>query len=177
MNKLKDAAMNKTPSECTSPACKKAQSMDLKKFILSYLSKMKQKQDNYSLIAKDKSEKQILVNAVNDYYKMVNSKNAAYWKSPEGQAILENRRRADNSSKKTNVTIKNNTGQTIYIGTKGSRNQGTLIGVGQSVTWNCKTDAYLQTRLKKDTNTSYYETSNRKVYTANSKCGATKTLN
>lgn len=177
MKKFKDAALNKEISECISDACKKAESMDLKKYILIYLSKMKQKQDNYNLTAQNKSEKQILMNAVNDYYKMVNSKNAAYWKSPEGQAILENRRRADSNSKETNVTIKNNTGLTIYIGTKGSRNQGTLIGAGQSATWNCKTDAYLQTRLKKDTHTSYYETSNRKVYTANSKCGSTKVIN
>lgn len=177
MKKFKDAALNKEISECSSDACKKAQSMDLKKYILAYLSKMKQKQDNYSLTVQDKSEKQVLINAVNDYYKMVNSKNAAYWKSPEGQAILENRRRADASNKQTNVTIKNNTGRTIYIGTAGSRNPGIMIGKGSSATWNCKTDAYLQTRLKKDTNTFYYETSNRKVYTANSKCGATKVIN
>jgi len=29
MGKLKDAAINKTPSECTSAACKKAEGMDL----------------------------------------------------------------------------------------------------------------------------------------------------
>ncbi|WP_397447020.1 hypothetical protein [Polaribacter sp. R77954] len=80
MNKLKDAAMNKTPSECTSPACKKAEGMDLKKFVFEYLQSMKVKQDAYTLTTKDKVDIAILKGAVDGYYKHVNEKNDAYWK-------------------------------------------------------------------------------------------------
>lgn len=177
MKKLKDAALNKKISECTSAACKKAESMDLKKYVENYLTAMKKKQDRYTLTNKDKSDISTLKRAVDDYYKMVNTKNAAYWNSPEGQAILENRRRANGYSKKNEVRLTNKTGRTIYIAYKGSRNQGTLVGVGQSTSWNCSKDAYLQQKLKKDTNTYYYKTTSQKVYRANNKCGGKFIIN
>ncbi|GAA4238423.1 hypothetical protein GCM10022291_28840 [Postechiella marina] len=177
MGKLKAAAMNKVPAECTSPACKKAESMDLNKYVLDYLETMKAKQDAYALTTKDKADIAIIENAVNGYYDHVNKTNDAYWKSAEGQAILENRRRAEGYAAKNEVTLKNNMGRTIYIATKGSRNPGTELSSGASTNWNCETDAYFQTKNTKDTNTNYYETTSRKAYTANSNCGGTKVIN
>ncbi|WP_299013464.1 hypothetical protein [uncultured Polaribacter sp.] len=177
MKKLKDAAVNNAPSECTSPACKKAESMDLVAFVRKYLKQMEAKQNSYVLTAKDKADIAKINNAVNAYYGKVKSKNDAYWKSAEGQAIIENRRRANGYAKKNEVTLINKSGSTIYIASKGSRNAGTLIGVGQSVSWSCKRDAYLQTKLKKDTNTYYFKTTSRSVYKANTNCGGSKTIN
>ncbi|NRD20881.1 hypothetical protein HNV08_12565 [Winogradskyella eckloniae] len=177
MGKLKDAAINKAPAECASPACKKAESMDLNKYVLDYLETMKAKQDAYTLTAKDKADIALIENAVNGYYDHVNKTNDAYWKSAEGQAILENRRRAEGYAAKNEVTLKNNTGRTIYIATKGSRNQGTELSSGASTSWNCETDAYFQTKNTKNTSTNYYETTSRKAYTANSNCGGTKLIN
>ncbi|WP_298767445.1 hypothetical protein [uncultured Polaribacter sp.] len=177
MKKLKDAAINKAPSECTSPACKKAANMDLVAFVRKYLKQMEAKQNRYVLTTKDKADIAKIKNAVNAYYGKVKSKNDAYWKSPEGQAILENRRRANGYAKKNEVTLTNKTGRTIYIADKGSRNQGTLVGVGQSISWNCSRDAYLQQKLKKDTNTYYFRTTSKKVYRANNKCGGKFIIN
>lgn len=91
LNKVKNAAVNKPQSECTSPGCKKAEGIDLVKFVRAYLKDMESKQKSYALTAKDKADIQTLKKAVDGYYEYVKTKNDSYWKSAEGQAILKNR--------------------------------------------------------------------------------------
>lgn len=181
LKKVKDAATsgNSDPrySQPKGPEYDALMSQDVKQMIKDYLVKMKAKQDAYTLTATDKANLATIKNAGKDYDKMVKDKNDAYWRSPEGQAVLRNRRNAKGYASKNEVTIKNNTNNTIYIASSGSRNQGTEITPGQSVSWSCSRDAYFQNKLKKDTNTSYYETTSRKAYSANSNCGGTKTIN
>ncbi|WP_298777480.1 hypothetical protein [uncultured Polaribacter sp.] len=100
MSKLKDAALNKAPQECTSPACKKALKMDLKKHVRDYLLSMKSKQDAYTLTAKDKADIAKINNAVNGYYQMVDKKNEAYWNSEEGKAIKRNKENYNSAKQK-----------------------------------------------------------------------------
>ena len=177
MNKLKDAAVNKAPEECVSPACKKALNMDLKKYVRDYLLNMKAKQDSYTLTAKDKADIAKIEGAVDGYYKHVNKKNDAYWKSAEGQSILENRRRAEGYSSKNEVTLKNKTGRTIYIArSNSSNNKGTKLSNGATTSWPCKSNAYFQVE-NKTSNTYSYKSTSRKAYTGNSaNCGSTKTI-
>ncbi len=178
MKDLKSAALNTSqdPGLGSGPEYDKARATDIKKLLVDYLTEMNNKQSSYTLTAQDKKEIGILEGAVDGYYKEVNSKNDAYWASAEGQAILENRRRADGAAAETVVTLKNNSNSTIYVATSGSRNPGTSISAGGSASWNCKSDAYLQT-ITKTGNTSAYSTTNTKVYSANSKCGGTMSVN
>ena len=176
MKELKDAALEKEPSECSSPACIRAQQMNLNAFVREYLEEMKKKQDAYTLSSKDKSDIAKLEKSVDGYYKKVKDKNDAFWKSEEGQAIIENRRRADSAAASDNITIRNNTGNTIFISREGSQNKGLELSPGSSGTWNCKTDAYFQVQNKVGTTYSYKATS-RKAYSANGSCGGTFAIN
>ena len=65
--------------------------MDLVRFVRDYLNNMESKQQSYTLTAKDRTDIQTLKKAVDGYYDFVKTKNDAYWKSSEGQAILKNR--------------------------------------------------------------------------------------
>jgi len=102
MGKLKDAAINKTPSECTSAACKKAEGMDLKKFVREYLVQIKEKQDTYTLTAKDKADIAILQGAEKAYSDGVADYNNKYKRKPEYHRVLQNNINAQASKDRKN---------------------------------------------------------------------------
>lgn len=89
---LKEAALNQRPSgEGSSAEYKALMAKDPEKLVREYLKKMKSKQTSYVMTSQDHKNLDILTNGAKDYDAMVKSKNDAYWKSAEGQAILKNR--------------------------------------------------------------------------------------
>jgi len=90
--------------------------------------------------------------------------------------IKQNENNYQASKTKNSVTLRNNTGNTIYVGKSGSRNPGTKITSGGTASWNCDADGYLQT-ITKSGGSNAYSSTNRKVYSANSGCGDTVTIN
>ena len=95
LGKLKDAAVsgNKDPrySQPSGPEYNALMAQDVKQMIKDYLVKMKAKQNAYKMTAKDKADLATLKNAAKEYDEYVRQKNAAFWNSPEGQAVLRNR--------------------------------------------------------------------------------------
>jgi len=174
---LKDAALNERPSgEGSSPEYKELMAKDPEKLVRNYLKEMKAKQDAYAMTTQDKKNLEILYNGAKADDAYAKKKNDEYWASKEGQAILENRRRAEGASQADNVTLKNNSSSTIYIGSNGSNNRGTEIGPGRTAVWSCKRDGYIQT-VTKVSNTRSFKSTTSKVYTANSGCGDTININ
>ena len=174
---LKEAAVNTRPSgEGSSAEYATLMAKDPEKLVRDYLKKMKAKQDAYTMTAQDKKNLDILYNGAKADDAYAKKKNDAYWASPEGQAILENRRRANASDKASVVRLKNNSSSTIYVGTDGTNNKGTEIAPGATATWSCKQDGYIQAVTKVSNTYSYKSTENR-VYRANSGCGNTVNVN
>ena len=174
---LKEAAINQRPSgEGSSAEYATLMAKDPEKLVRDYLKKMKAKQDAYTMTAQDRKNLDVLYNGAKADDANAKKKNDAYWASAEGQAILENRRRAEGASRASNVTLKNNSNSTIFIGTNGSNNRGTEIGPGRTATWSCKRDGYIQT-VTKVSNTRSFKSTTTKVYTANSGCGNTISIN
>lgn len=76
----------------------------------------------------------------------------------QNEANYQSRQKADF------VTLRNTSGNTIYVARGGSKNRGTKISAGGSASWSCGQDAYIQVNGT---------TTNTKVYSANSGCGDT----
>lgn len=180
LGKLKDATINQgrtdTNVQPTGPEYDALMSQDVKQMVIDYLKKMDAKHSVYSLTAKDKTDLETIQNAAKDYDKMIRDKNDAFWKSPEGQAVLRNRRAGKAHSEDNKVTLKNTGSQTIYVGVSNSSNLGVKIPSGSSVQWSCSRSAYRQTKTVVG-NTSSYKSTSQKVYTANSGCGQTVNIN
>lgn len=167
--------------ESAGPDLKKAMSIDLKQMVKDYLKAMKSKQNSYTQSPKDKAEIAMIKKSVKDHHIKIKKYNDSVWRTPEYQKILENNRRAAGNAKTNRVTLKNNSGRTIYIATKGlgmgSDNRGTELQNGHSTSsWDCHKSAYLQTRTKNGGSNSF-KTTSVKVYSANSKCGGTVIIN
>lgn len=174
---LKEAALNERPSgEGTSAEYKELMAKDPEKLVRDYLKQMKAKQANYTATSQDKENLNILYNGAKADDANAKKKNDAYWASEEGQAVLRNRRLAEGSSKASNVTLRNTSSTTIFVGSNGSDNRGTEIGPGQSATWPCKQDGYIQ-KVTKVSNTRSFKSSNNRIYRANSGCGNTVSIN
>ncbi|WP_407556165.1 hypothetical protein [Winogradskyella sp. 4-2091] len=141
MGKLKDAAMNKAPAECTSPACKKAESMNLNRYVLDYLEEMKAKQDGYILTAKDKADIAKIENAEKSYSEGIADYNNKYKRKPEYQRVLQNNINAQASKDRknfirvegTDAKVDNckyyikNVGSTTYKYTNSSQKIGSIL--------------------------------------------------
>ena len=175
---LKDAALNQPgPADVASgPEYDMLMELDLEAYVKEYLLKMKKIRDSYILTSKDKADLKKLKDSRTNYNNYAKAKNDAYWASPEGQAILENRRRAAGASKQNDVTLRNNSSVVVYVGSNGSRNQGTRIDPGSTASWSCSQDAYIQSVSRSGSSTSYASTSS-KVYTGGSGCGSTININ
>ena len=156
---LKEAALNQTPSgEGSSAEYAELMAKDPEKLVRDYLKKMKAKQDAYTMTVQDRKNLDILYNGAKADDAYAKKKNDEYWASAEGQAILENRRRADASDKASVVRLKNNSNNTIYIGTNGTNNKGTEIAPGATSSWSCSQDAYIQQVTKVSSTYSYKST-------------------
>jgi hypothetical protein len=96
--------------------------------------------------------------------------------TPAHQRMLKHREDMKTMKSNNIVTLKNNTGRTFYVGRSGSRNKGTKIGSGDSTSWNCDTDAYMQT-VSQAGGSNVYTSTNSNVYRSNSGCGNTVNIN
>ena len=104
---LKEATLNQRPSgEGSSAEYADLMAKDPEKLVRDYLKKMKAKQASYTMTSQDRKNHDILINGAKEYDALVKSKNDAYWKSEEGQAILRNRRLANGASQANNVTLR-----------------------------------------------------------------------
>lgn len=174
---LKEAALNERPSgEGSSAEYKELMAKDPEKLVRDYLTKMKAKQAAYTMTSQDQANLNTLYSGAKADDANAKKKNDAYWASEEGQAVLRNRRLAEGSSKANNVTLRNTSSSTIFVGSNGSDNRGTEIGPGQSATWPCKQDGYIQ-QVTKVSNTRSFKSTNNRVYRANSGCGNTVSIN
>jgi len=109
------------------------------------------------------AEKKRIAKAMKDY---IHNDRTAYLQSEEYKRIMENNQRADAAASRSNVTIFNNTSQTIYI--SGSRAGGwTRISPNSSTSYSCDDDIYYN-----------YEGKGKgtKFYTAHSSCGGKVTI-
>ncbi len=175
---------------------KALQSQNLRKLITDYLVAMKAKQD--ARTAKEKqSDKNILKSRDAIVLKAKEAKAAekakrdAEWAdakryndsvkaTPEWQDLQrrkeQNERNYQGAKSKNTVTLRNNSGRAIYVGTSGSRNPGTKINAGSTASWSCSQDAYIQIITKSGGSNAYSSTS-QKVYSKNSGCGKTINVN
>lgn len=150
MSQLKDAAMNKPISECTSLECKKAESMDLGDLIRDYLKQMKSKQDAYTLTTQDKADIAKIEGGRTAHNEHVTSYNDQYKRKPEYHRVLQNNMNAQSSTDRKNLIrvegtdakvdnckyyIKNNSSTTFkYV--NASQKIGT-IPAGKTQEFNC----------------------------------------
>ncbi|WP_397363600.1 hypothetical protein [Olleya sp. R77988] len=175
---------------------KTLQSQNLDKMITDYLIAMKTKQDNRTATQKQ-SDNKILKAKEEEVVAKKESKNAektardAEWaeakryndsvRATPKHKDLERRKRLNESNyqgaKAQNiVTLRNNSRSDIYVSKSGSRNRGTKISAGSTASWDCDYDAHLQTVSKSGGSTSY-RGNGRRVYSKNSGCGNTISIN
>lgn len=168
------------------PEHKALQKQNLNKMITDYLVAMKAKQDNRTSAEKLKADKNYkkakdrAIQAEKDEWAEAKRYNDSVRATPEHQD-LERRKRQNEANyrsakAKNDVTLRNNSGSDIYVGTSGSYNRGTKIRAGGTAYWNCSQDAYIQIETVKG-NSYSYKASSRKIYTANSGCGKTINVN
>jgi hypothetical protein len=171
LNKVKA----KLGSTARTPAYKYISTLNIDKIFNDYVAAMKTKQAS-SLTTKDRADIAKIKytrEAGDEEIRMYNDSIKA---TPEYKRMLENRRRAESASLQNDVTLYNNTGRTIFVGTAGSRNRGTEISAGGTVKWSCDRDAYLQIITISGGSNAYSSTSTL-VYSKNSGCGSKVTVN
>lgn len=175
MRALKNAA-SKNPSY--GAAHKALQTQNLDKLITDYLIAMKAKQE-----ARSSNEKQsdnnikIAKSKGADDIKRYNDSVKATPKYKDLQRRIKQNEANYQAAQKANiVTLRNNSGSSIYIGKSGSVNRGTEIPAGRTGKWDCKYDAYIQ-RHTIEGGSNAYRSTKTKVYTANSRCGNTVNIN
>ena len=175
--KLKALKNNKN-SGGTSPALKALQSQNLNKLITDYLVAMKAKQDARSAkeLQGDRNIKAAKSKGAEDIKKYNDSIKATPEYQDLQRRIRQNRINSEGSDSKNVVTLRNNTGSTIYVGTSGSRNPGTKISSGSAARWNCSQDAYIQS-VTVSGGSRAFKSTNTKVYRANSGCGNSVNIN
>ncbi len=160
--------------EKQSPELKKAASLDLKKLVKDYLISMNEKQNNYKLSTKDKTDIAALKKSIIDHKAYIKRYNDSVWRTPEYQRILENNRRAKSAGKRNNVTLINKTGKKLLI-INSETNTSTMDLGNVSKTWMCSRNAYIGRKISNGSTITYKII--RKVYTANSKCGGKVIIN
>jgi hypothetical protein len=171
---------------------KALESQNLRKLITDYLVAMKAKQ-NARTAEQKQSDKNILkareaiVSKAKDEKAKEKAKRDAEWTeakryndsiraTPEHQD-LERRKRQNEanyqaSKAQNDVTLRNNSSKSVYVGTSHSSNRGTEVRAGSTASWNCSQDAYIQIETVRGSTYTYAASSN-KVYSANSGCGNT----
>lgn len=167
-------------------AHKALQKLNLNEMITDYLVAMKAKQDGRTSAEKlqvtknFKKGKAKTVQAKNDEWAEAKRYNDSVKATPKWQDLqrrkAQNERNYQGAKRKNKVTLRNNSGSTIYVGTSGSRNPGTKISAGGTALWECSRDAYLQ-KITKSGGSNAYSSTNRKIYSKNSGCGKTVTVN
>ncbi|EDM44462.1 hypothetical protein SCB49_05515 [unidentified eubacterium SCB49] len=175
---------------------KALQSQNLDKMITDYLVTMKTKQNGRTATQKQSDSriikaKEEAVIAKKEAAKEAKAARDAEWAeaqkhndSVKGTAKWQeqNRRIKQNEAnylgaqKASVVTLRNNSGSSIYVGKSGSVNRGIEIPAGGTGGWDCDYDAYIQKHTIKGGSNAYRST-NTKVYSKNSGCGDTVNIN
>ncbi|CAM3910879.1 MULTISPECIES: hypothetical protein [Flavobacterium] len=175
LNRMK----SKLESSGYSATHKYIKTVNIKKIFNDYVTAMKAKQAN-PLTSKDKADIAIIKRSREAGDEEIKRYNDSIKATPEyidlQRRIKQNEANYQASKTKNKVTLRNNSGRTIYVGKSGSRNPGTKISSGGTATWNCDTDGYLQT-VTKSGGSNVYSSTKTKVYSANSGCGSTITIN
>ena len=196
MKALKNASTGGATSASYGAEHKALESQNLRKLITDYLVAMKAKQDartakekesdkniskaNEAIVSKEKEAKAAEKAKRDAEWAEAKRYNDSIKATPEHQD-LERRKRQNEanyqaSKTKNKVTLRNNSGSDIYVGTSGSKNPGTRISAGGIASWSCDRDAYFQIITKSGGSNAYSSTS-RKAYSANSGCGSTLNIN
>ncbi|WBX72415.1 hypothetical protein [Tenacibaculum retecalamus] len=161
---------------------------NIRKMVTDYLVSMKVKQD-----ARTSKEKQADKNilklkiaaelAAKKAKKAAAAEREASWAdskryndsvkvTPEYKDLQRRKRQNEanyqSAQKRDVVTLLNTSGRDIYVGRGSSKNRGTKISAGGSAKWNCGQNAYIQVNGR---------STNRKVYSKNSGCGKTVSVN
>ena len=171
------------------PEHKALQNQNIKKLISDYLVAMKVKQNNRTStelkkennvkIAKNKRIAKD-VQSEKDEWAEAKRYNDSIRATPEHQD-LERRKRQNEANYKAaraqnNVTLRNNSNRTIYVGRNLSANRGTEVPAGGTADWHCDLDAYIQVHTIEGGSNAYRSTKT-KVYSKNSGCGKTISIN
>ncbi|WP_299761192.1 hypothetical protein [uncultured Dokdonia sp.] len=151
-------------------------SVNIEQLFTDYVTAMKAKQDAYTLTSKDKMNIAAIKAARNAGDEEIKKYNDSIRKTPEYKKLKEHQARMERMESNNIVTLKNNTGSIIYVGTSGSRNRGTKINPGDTARWDCTTDGYLQSETVSGGSYNYSST-NRLVYSSNAGCGSTVSIN
>ncbi|MFC4635210.1 hypothetical protein ACFO3O_14960 [Dokdonia ponticola] len=167
-NKLGNAGQNSVQ--------KYVKSVNIEQIFADYVTAMKAKQDAYTLTPKDKMDMTAIKAARDAGDEEIKKYNDSIRKTPEYKKLKEHQARMARMESNNIVTLKNNTGRTIYVGTSGSRNRGTKINAGDTARWDCSTDGYLQSETVSGGSYNYSST-NRRVYSSNAGCGSTVSIN
>ena len=175
MRALKNAA-SKNPSY--GAAHKALQSKNLDKLITDYLTVMKAKQDARSSTEKKKDNNIKIAKSkgANDIKRYNDSVKATPKYKDLQRRIKQNEANYQAAQKANVVTLRNNSGSSIYVGKSGSVNRGTEIPAGRTGKWDCKYDAFIQ-RHTIEGGSNAYRSTKTKVYKANSGCGNTININ
>lgn len=178
MKALKKQALGSVGS--FGPEYKEFKNKNMDKIITDYLVAMKAKQDgrtsaqkqsdrNVANLGKAKMAKEKAARDAS--YAEAKRYNDSVKATPEWQEkdrrIKQNEANYQSRQKADFVTLRNTSGNTIYVARGGSKNRGTKISAGGSAKWSCSQDAFIQVN-----NT----TTNTKVYSKNSGCGNTITV-
>ncbi len=178
MSKLKALKNASSGKSNYGAAHKKLESLNIDKMITDYLVAMKAKQNKRT--AKQKQHDKNIIVAKNKGADDIKKYNDSIKATPEYQDLQRRKRQNEknyqSSQNRNIVRLRNNSGSTIYIGTSGSRNKGTKINAGSTAKWDCTKDAYLQKMTKSGGNNTYSSTSH-KIYSKNSNCGTTVSIN
>lgn len=171
------AAMAVNPNQ--TPTYKYIVKVNIEKKFNDYVAAMKAKQAR-PLTSKNRADIAAIKQARANKDKEIKDYNDKIKASPEYQRQQERKRQNERNyqaSQAANVvTLRNNSGRTIYIGTSSSNNRGTEIRAGGTAKWNCSQDGYLQTETISGGSYAYRSTGTR-VYSQNSGCGNTVSVN
>ncbi len=177
-NAVKDNYTGSSSVPDYGPAHKELSSKNVRQFIEDYLVAMKAKQDGRTSAQKQGDAR--IEKARMDYDNGITAYNDSTKATPEYQdlqrRIAQNEANYNAAQKANVVTLKNNSGSTIYVGKSGSVNRGTEISAGGTASWDCHYDAYIQRHSMKG-GTNIYTTTSTKVYSKNTGCGNTVNVN
>lgn len=167
------------------PEHKDLQSKNIDKFITDYLVAMKAKQDdrtpaelkieqNFKIAKKKKIASDN--KAEKNEWAEAKRYNDSVKATPEYKDLQRRKRQNElnyqSAQKRDMVTLRNNSSSTIYVGKNGSRNPGTKISAGGTAKWSCGQDAYIQI-----VSGGAYKSTNKRVYSKNTGCGNTLSIN
>ncbi|BDS10698.1 hypothetical protein [Aureispira anguillae] len=133
------------------------------KLVRDYLVAMKKIEDEYTLTKSDEADLALMNLAQEAYEKKVQGDFEEFKKIKAEQKRLMSG---------TIVTLKNTSSEKIWIGSESTHISPDFVLSGSTIEWDCDDDAYI---YQKSSSGDFH--SKRKVYSANSGCGKTISIN